>query len=141
MSVVVDIADKVVSELNAGTFSQSFTAERAYLPCYALEDVKDLRITVVPKGVEIQIKDRSSTQDDVGIDIAVQQKLTAADNAEIDPLLALVQEVADSLRFKRFTAPDAVWVGTRNEPVYAQEHLDRFRVFTSLLTFTFRVFR
>ena len=141
MSVVVAVADAVVDELNAGTFGQPFTAERNYLPCYELEDIKNLRVTVVPKTVAIQIKDRSSTQDDVEIDIAVQQKLTTADNAEIDPLLALVQEIADYLRFKRFSPPDAIWVGTRNEPVYAQEHLDRFRVFTSLLTLTYRVFR
>jgi hypothetical protein len=141
MSVVVDIADKVVEELNAGSFSQPFTAERAYLPCYALEDVKDLRVTVVPKAVDIQAATRTSNQQDIEIDVAVQQKLTAADNAEIDPLLALVEELADHFRFKRFASPDAVWIRTRNEPVYAQEHLDRFRVFTSLLTLTFRTFR
>ena len=73
--------------------------------------------------------------------MAVQQKLIAADNAEIDSLLALVEELADHFRFRRFASPDAVWVRTQNEPVYAQEHLDRFRVFTGLLTLTFRTLR
>ena len=139
MPVVVDVADAVVTALNAGSFSQPFTAERAYLPCYELDDIKQLRVTVVPKAIEIQVKDRGTTQDDVAVDIAVQQKLSAADNSEIDGLLTLVQEIADHLRFGQFAAIGAVWVGTRNEPVFAQEHIDQFRVFTSLLTLTYRV--
>lgn len=151
MSVVVEIADAVVADLNTGSFSQPFQAERHYLPVFELDDIKDLRVTVVPKAVAIQTTGRSSNQHDVEIDIAVQKKLTktgtavavtaGTDPTEIDPLMALVEEIADHFRFKRFTSPDAVWIKTQNEPVFAQEHLDQFRVFTSLLTLTFRVIR
>lgn len=141
MSVITDIADAVVADLNAGSFSQSFNAERDYLPVFELDDIKDLRVTVVPKGIAIQATGRNSNQHDVEIDIAVQKKLTKTDATEIDPLMALVEEIADRFRFKRFTSPDAVWIRTQNEPVYAQEHLDQFRVFTSLLTLTFRIIR
>ena len=60
MSTVVDVADAVVTALNAGSFSQPFTAERAYLPCYELDDIKQLRVTVVPKTVEMQASTRNS---------------------------------------------------------------------------------
>jgi len=141
MSVITEIADAVVAELNAGSFSQPFAAERHYLPVFELDDIKNLRVTVVPKGVAIQATGRNSNQHDVEIDIAVQKKLTKTDPAEIDPLMALVEEIADRFRFKRFASPDAVWIRTQNEPAYAQEHLDQFRVFTSLLTLTFRIIR
>ena len=151
MSVVVEIADAVVADLNAGSFGQPFTAERHYLPVFELDDIKNLRVTVVPKAVAIQATGRNSNQHDVAIDVAVQKKLTKTgtagtgsagiDPTEIDPLMALVEELADHFRFKRFTSPDAVWIRTQNEPVFAPEHLDQFRVFTSLLTLTFRVIR
>lgn len=141
MALVVEIAEAVVAELNGATFSQQFTADRNYLPVYELEHLKDLRVTVVPKGITIQSAGRNSNQHDVEIDVAVQQKLANTTAAEIDPLLALVEEIADHFRFRRLASPDAVWIKTQNEPVYAQEHLDQFRVFTSLLTLTFRVIR
>ncbi len=142
MAVITDIADAVVQELNAGSFSQSFTAERNYLPVYELEDIKNLRVTVVPKGMAVQSTGRNSTQHDAAIDIAVQKKLDALDNSTLDPLLALVDEIADRFRFKRLDSyPNAIWVNTQNQPVYAPEHLDQLRLFTSVLTLTFRVIR
>jgi hypothetical protein len=142
IAVITQIADAVVEALNAGTFSWTFTARRDYLPIYELEDVKDLRVTVVPKGVAIQSSGRNSNQHDVEIDVAVQKKLAKVEAAEIDPLIALVEEIADHFRFKRLISyTSAVWIKTENEPVYAPEHLDQFRVFTSILTLTFRVIR
>lgn len=138
MSTVVEIADTVVSELNAASFSQSFTAVRNYLPLYELKDLKSLRVTVVPKTSALETKSRNAAQQDVEIDVAVQQKPPDTNNGTIDPLMTLVEEIADHFRFKRLSPPDCIWIKTENEPVYAQEHLDRFRVFTSLLTLTFR---
>ena len=141
MSVVTVIGDTVVSELNAASFSQSFTAERNYLPLYDLNELKTLRVTVVPTAATLETKSRKSAQHDVEIDIAVQQKVTDTNNPAIDPLMALVEEIADHFRFKRLASPDAIWVKTESEPVYAQEHLDQYRVFSSLLTLTFRILR
>lgn len=40
MSVAVDIADAVVGELNGGSFSQQFTARRAYQPVFELAEMR-----------------------------------------------------------------------------------------------------
>ena len=142
MAVITDIAEAVVVQLNAGTFSQSFTAERAFLPVFELSDLKNVRVTVVPKGLLIIPGGRSHNQHDYAIDVAVQKKLDVADNAEIDPLMTLVDEIADFFRLKRLESyPNAIWLKTENEPVFSQEHLDQMRQFTGLLTFTFRVMR
>ena len=142
MPVITDIADAVVAELNGGTFSQTFTAKRYYRPVFDLAEMATLHVSVVPRGVTIERADRSRNQHDVQIDVAVQKKFSTGDAAELDPLMALVEEVADFFRMRRLsTYPDAVWVKTENVPVYAQEHMEEFRQFTSVLTLTFRVVR
>ena len=142
MAVITDIADAVAAEINAGSFSQPVSATREYLPAFELADMQTIRVTVVPKSVTTLPGGRAHNQYDYAIDVAVQKKLDAADNAEIDELMTLVDELADHLRFKRLTDyPNAAWLKTENQPVYAQEHLQELRQFTSILTFTFRVMR
>lgn len=138
MALIADIADAVVTELNAGSFSVPFTAERLYRPDFELSDMKNLHVSVVPHGLEMATAGRALSQHDVQIDLAVQKKLDAADNAEIDALMGLVEELAEFLRTKRQFG-EAVWVRTENSPVYSQEHLGELRQFTSVLTATLRV--
>ena len=138
MAMIADIAGAVVTALNGHTFSQPFTAARAYLPVFDLKDMKDLRVTVVPRGVEMTTAGRGLAASDIQIDVAVQKKLAAADNAEIDALMGLVQEIADFVRSTgRFG--DGSWVRTENVPIYSPEHLGELRQFTSVLTLTLKV--
>lgn len=142
MAVIADIADAVVAELNAGGFSQPLIATRCYLPKFDLAEMKDLHVTVVPKGVAVTSGSRNHNQHDYQIDVAVQKKLTVADNGEIDALMGLVDEIADHFRLKRLDSLQApAWVKTQHEPIYAQEHLDQMRQFTSVMTLTFRMMR
>jgi hypothetical protein len=146
MSTIIDIADAVVTELNspgAPGFSQTFQAQRYYRPVFDLAEMKDLHVTVMPKGVEMSMAGRSLVQSDVQIDIGVQKKLSAdstGDIAEIDALMGLVQEIIDFLRCRRLSAlPAAAWVRTENSPIFAPEHLEQLRQFTSVITLTYRV--
>ena len=151
MSVLTDIASAVATELNAapaGTFEPTFTAQRVYLPQYDLKDMIDLHVTVVPKGVVVQSASRAVSQYDYSIDVAVQKKLLAitaggtTDPAEIDPLMSLVEQIADFFRQRRLAEfPSAAWVRTEHTHLYAQEHMSDLRQFTSVLTLTFRVMR
>jgi hypothetical protein len=50
MSVITDVAEAIVAELNAATFSQPVNAVRAYLPQYKLTEMQSLHVTVVPTG-------------------------------------------------------------------------------------------
>ena len=143
MPIVVDIADAVVAALNGHVFSQPFTARRCYVPVFDLKDMKDLHVTVVPRGLEMATASRSLLQDDVQIDVAAQKKLpvdASGDQAAIDSMMGLVQEIADFIRSTgRFG--DAVWVKTENKPIYLPEHLEQLRQFTSVLTLTLRGMR
>lgn len=142
MSVISDIADAVVTEINAGEFSQSVEADRSYLPVFDLQEMDDLHVTVVPRSVTTLPGGRAHNQHDYAIDVAIQKKLDAVSNDDIDTLLGLVQELADQFRFKRLTDyADAVWLKTENVPLYSPEHLEQLRQFTSVLTITFRIMR
>ncbi len=144
MSTITSIADAVTDRLNAGSFSQAFTAERHYQPQFDLADLETLRVSVVPRSLSISGSSRRQSQYDALIDIGIQKRLIADgdEKAQVDALLDLVEEIADHLRFERLaTMPEAVWVGLAHEPVIAAEHLEQHRQFTSLLTATYRVLR
>ncbi|MBX3384528.1 MAG: hypothetical protein KF864_13580 [Phycisphaeraceae bacterium] len=143
MSTLVGVADAVAAHINAGTYSRPVTAERTYQPAFTLEDLKDLRVSVVPRTFGISAASRDSSIVECVIDVGVQQKLPAeGEQAEIDALLDLVEEIADHVRLTRLPgAPEAAWVGIAHEPVVSSESLEQHRVFTSVLSVTYRVRR
>ena len=139
MHVVVQVAQAVTDALNAGTFSMPFTAQRLALPLFTLEEMQVLHVTVVPREVASSVLDRASDEDEVKVDVAVQKRAAAVAVADVDPLLAFVQEIADFLNRRQMG--DAIWKKTENKPVYAPEHLREKQQFTSVLTVTYKVVR
>lgn len=140
MALIADVAQAVADELNSTTFSQPFTAERQYLPVFELPEMKVLHVTVAPRGIVISALDRGRCQYDVQIDVAIQKKFSSDAPDEIDPLMALVQEIADFFKLRRLEAfPTAAWIKTENAPIYALEHMQELRQFTSVVTLTFKV--
>lgn len=140
MSTLIAIADAVTASLNAGSFGQPFTAERLYQPAFELADLADLKVSVVPKGVTVATASRDGSYFDCAVDVGIQKKV--ADDAEIDGLVDVAEEIADHLRMKRLDGfPQAVWLSIEHEPVVAAEHLEQQRALTSILTVTYRVRR
>lgn len=143
MSYVIEIADAVAGELNnapADTFGLEFQARRTVLPQFELAELAGLKVPVVPKAVEITNISRSMSAFDVQVDVGVQKKVGKQIDAEVEPLMELVEEIATYLRGRQLQEfPNAVWVRASNEPVYAPDHLAEQRVFTSVLTLTYRV--
>jgi len=139
--VITDIAQAVADLLNGHEFSTAFEAERVALPEFDLADMQDLHVTVVPRQTESTTLDRGRDNHDVKVDVAIQKKVGSLGNEEIDPLMALVREVADYLNRRPLSAAGASWRKTENAPVYSPEHLREMRQFTSVLTVTYRVVR
>jgi len=140
VSTVTDIADAVVASLNAGTFSQAFTAERKYVPAVDLAELATLHVTVVPRTVAITTATRDSSYFDCTVDVGIQKKVNPDDIAELDALVDLTQEIVDHLRMRRLEAmPYAAWMSIAHDPVFAPEHLDQERAFTSVVSVTYRV--
>jgi len=141
-SVIVDVAGAVMGELEEGTFAMPFTLARAYTPIYDLKEMDGVRVTVVPRESAITNLDRGRVSNAVAVDVAVQRKVASVEPAVIDPLMGLVQELGDFLtRRKLAAAPDARWTRIENGVIYAPEHMNEKRMFTSVLTVTYLVSR
>jgi hypothetical protein len=141
MSVIIDIADAVTTRLNAGGFSLPFTAVRTYRPEFELADMDDLHVTVVPAGIPAMDRaSRALKQRDYRIDVAVQKKFATGDGTELDPLMDLVEEIVNAFDSQKLAGCDpAICVAVSNAPVFAPEHMEEYRQFTSIITLTFRV--
>jgi len=142
MALVVNIADAVVTALNAGSFSSGFAAERQYVPRFDLKEMRDLHVTVVPRSLVSENASRTLVKDDIEIDVAVQKKLTGDITAEGDALMQLVEEIAAHLRQTPLVGlTNVLLVRVANDPIYAPEHWDELRQFTSVLRLTYRTMR
>ena len=141
MQMTIDLADEVTSQLNQSEIVTN--AKRMVLPIHDLSQLRELTISVVPRGVQVQSITRKLSQYDCQVDIGIQQKLTVPQN-EIDPVVkdlsGLVQQITDYLQRQPLTdMPYAIWIKVENEPIYDPDHLANQRVFTSVLTLTYRI--
>jgi hypothetical protein len=143
MSTISILADAVAEHINAGTYAQPVSAVRTYQPAFTLEDLGELRVSVVPRTTTVSAASRESSTYEHVLDVGVQKKLPAEDNqAAIDELLELTEAIGDRLRHTRLADfPEAAWAGLAHEPVVSSESLEQHRVFTSVLSVTYRVRR
>jgi hypothetical protein len=142
-ATLIQIADAVVAGLNGHSFSQSFIAERHYRPVFELSEMADLKVSVVPLATSSQWRDRSGQVGQYQLDIGVQQKGDLSFEW-LDGLMYLVDEIAEHLQGNSLTIANAGTYPVRcldvtNAPVYALEHLEELRQFTSVLTVTYQV--
>ncbi len=138
VSILTDLADAVVAVLNAAELDIEFIAERTLLPLYDLKALRELKISVVPKGRKIVQGSRVVTTQEIQIDIGIQKKIS--DDSELDGLLKLVEDIAGLFKAERLEGyPNAICVKKENDPIYDPEHLRQFHQFTSVLTLTFKV--
>ena len=142
MTTVLQVADSVTAQLNAAEFDFEFVAERLYVPNFDLEDMKELRVSVVPRDVELLPHDRAHNRYHCRVDVAVQKKFSKGTNEEIDPLVDLVEKIADEFRLKRLVSFQAArCIKAEHVVLYSSEHWEQLRQFTSLLTLTFELAR
>ena len=142
MTTVLQVADSVTAQLNVAEFDHEFIAQRMYVPNFDLEDMKELRVSVVPRDVELFPHDRAHNRYHCRVDIAVQKKFSKGTNEEIDPLVDLVEKIVDEFRLKRLASFQAArCVKAEHTVLYSSEHWEQLRQFTSLLTLTFELAR
>ena len=140
MKLAIDIADAIVAELTAHTFSEPLVITRRVLPEFELADLKALTVTVVPKSVAINNITRQSSSFQVAVDIGIQQKIGKDTDTEVARLSGVVSELVMFLNRRKLSGIDTViFVSIANEPVYAPEHLSEKRLFTSIVTLHYKV--
>lgn len=138
MSLVIDIADAVVAELNAHTWTQepeSFTAARRYQPYLTPDDLTNLQVSVILRNYEGELYSRKVGRRLITLQILVQRELSDA-NADNDPLIELAEEIADHFEQWKETGTGAVCTSAQLSPIYAPDHV-RDRVVTSIVELQF----
>ena len=140
-SILLEVADGVTSLINLATLSQSFTAIRYYQPKFDLKEMDELHVSVVPRSITEKRLSRSLTAFDCAVDIGVQQRNDMSQLA-LDGLSNLVAEIAGLLRNNLLSGfSEARLIELSREPVFAPEHLDELRQFTSVVRAIYRVWR
>ena len=139
--LLLQVAEAVRYEINLGNYSQSVTAVRYYQPRFELAEMETLHVSVVPRSISEKQLSRALTSFDCTIDVGIQQR-SSMDQTTLDELTKLVAEIAQRLRRNPLTAlPDARLMELHLDPVFAADHLDELRQFTSVLSVTYRVWR
>ena len=146
MSVLVQIADAVAASINTaaadGVFPEPLEAVRAHRPSFDLEELDELRVSVVPRSTVITALARLQSQYECTVDVGIQQRVPAGDDARVDALLELAEAIGDHLRHKRLPEfPEAAWSSIAHDPVLAPEHHDERSTLTTVLSVTYRVRR
>lgn len=141
MSDLLDIADAVVTQLNAETWSPTFTATRAYIIENQLTALDDLVVTVIPSEQTRVNVSRSGEQHDHVVMLGIQQRPTTISNAVLDPLVDLAEAIANYFENERkLTAyPTASCTLVENTPPYQPQRLRENREFLTIITLTYSV--
>ena len=140
-AAIVQLADAVVADLNAATFSQPFTTQRSYLPRWKLEELATIRVTVVPQDDVGERASRAQWQEDYQLDVAIQQRLGANETAQMDALVLLGQELADYFKSRNPAGDLATLVAVAFAPLFDPDHLEKHKTLTTVLNLTFRGWR
>ena len=141
MSVVTQIANAVVFELANHEFSQEFEPKMLVLPSFEPAELEVLRVSVVPRTLEIDRVTRGSSKYTVGIDIGIQKRIAGTPEETVTVMGVLVDEIADFLKSADLSQfPESQWHGLANDPLYVPEHLAQKRTFTSILTLKYLLF-
>ncbi len=143
--MIADLADAIVTELNAATFSQEFAAIRKWLAKWTLPQLATLRVSVVPGPATYETASRGQDDERHEMDIAVQKKIDPDTNSEVDALVKFMEEIIAHFRAKRLTAgsTNAICV-IRSlipgaEAAVAREHLEDKRTFTGVIRTTWMI--
>ncbi|HBG28589.1 MAG: hypothetical protein A2Y10_08580 [Planctomycetes bacterium GWF2_41_51] len=137
--MVLQLAEKIVNTLNDSEFALAFTAVKTLFPFYELKDLANLKVTVVPKSVNITTASRNSSEFDYQVDIAIQKAVKRPDDTEITVLTELALAIAKSFRNKVYQDIGAVCFKQSIDPLYFVEHIQPPSVFTSVVTLNFKV--
>jgi len=130
------LAEAVKDGLNGESFSQGFTAIRAYRPVFTLKEMRTLRVTVITPSVEQTVISRVGSADTISVDILIQKKITSTSNTNVDTMVDLVEEISAYLRGTNFPFSGTInfqWVSSKIDPICDFDDLMHYNVFTSLI--------
>ena len=142
MSKLVNIADAVLTRLNAATFTSSFTAEKRLFPRFEMEGIDSLSVDVYGASEEWERETRSGVYTrayDVAVvvDSPVQQSATLPNlNSSIESLIDLLEEIKNDLAGRTMDGCPLIEIA-QDEP-FDSQFFHEFGFFHSVLIFKYK---
>lgn len=145
--MISQLTASLAARLSAAEYTAAYpaiVAQKAYLPYYDNDQMTALRVSVVPRQVEVMKTGRGAEQHDYTLSIVIAKR-TDGSAAQVDALLGLVEKVCDLLRSDAMpqveSAPwptQARWWALELDPVWSQEHLEERRIFFTAINVQYR---
>lgn len=145
--MISQLCQSLAARLSAAEFTAEYpeiAVQQAYLPQYDNEQMSSLKVSVLPREVEIAKTGRGAEQHDYTLAI-VLAKRTDGSTAQVDALLSLVEKICDLLRSDAMPQVDgapwpaeAKWWALALDPVWSQEHLEERRIFFTAINVQYR---
>lgn len=149
MSVLIDVAEAIKDNLNAGSFTTTFTAQRSYGDTQvALEDQDTLHVEVIPQGYPDEIITQGNHEYEVDVRIWVRKRFGQESRdgeqklllSQIDTLVDLVEDIQQFFIKRSLTGyTDASWRESTTETPYSAEHLRIYSQFTGQIKVIYKV--
>jgi len=128
MADIIELAEAVAAEI-----SVPGEAEVAFAPEYDLKGIREMKVVVVPAGLEMKPITRTSSEDTLRIHVGVLKKCTE------DDIVDLVNTVITIGRgFLDRRVAGATCVDVKYLPLYSPEHLRERRQFTGVVELVFK---
>lgn len=139
---IIDAADALVTQINAGTFTQSFTAARKFRVDELLETAAaGLSVVVVPVTRGMEVLNRSIYQQTIGLQVGVLVAFTTEPSlATVDLYMETADELIDNARDNRqltWSGGSATLQTIEHAPIWSAQHLEELNAFLSLITLSY----
>lgn len=132
MSQLIDSINELRAVLNGNTYSQSITFTDTIIPRQKVEDLgSDITGTLYPSANERQRENRGGVYSLYTIVLAITKKVDQTSDTDVDAMMTLVEEVAQSLDAIATTS----FRGTsmKIDPIFDFNRLNETGVFTSMV--------
>ena len=146
MSILTDIADDIVTAINAGTYAitdiESLRAERVEFIQVDLEKLNRLHVEVMPKLIETADLNRNATVNVYPIAVVVQKLINTADNTDFDRYSTFIDQIENTLtNLASTTQPTSCWNGLEFPVAYSPASLRTNSLFQSVIETRYRMGR
>lgn len=149
-ATIVALRKDVAKALREKAWSQEFEPVESYTARIQLEEVEQLKVTVMKAEWGIDTDNRTEWENDYAIDIGIQYRAKAALGVEaiekFDALMLLEQEFVEYFQENRAGTADAplmsvaVGPGGNGQP-YIPDFIETLNQFTAVVRLTFRKWR
>ena len=146
MSVLTDIADDIVTAIDAGTYAiveiEPFNAARKQVIDPELIETDKLVVLVAPRTIDISLLNRNALLNIYTFQIAVIKKITTEDDTDFDNYMTFIEELGDELtRLASTSQTSASWTGLTLPVSYSPKALRENSLFFAIIETRYRMGR